>query len=207
MSLKYHRIILFTFSALLLFGCDATPPDISYTENYTPNPQMTSDEKLVSKNDTASSDLGEVQLIQANFEKVHSEIGPLELTFHDAKELVVEPDVSMIDYFHALTTEEQFHLVKAFVTVKNTSDAVVLFNPAAAASVSKEEQWTWEQELYLDELNGRYEPGQTKLGNIGFILTKSTDPTSFSLQTSEVFNEQQEVISSGKEISLQLQKK
>lgn len=205
--MKYYRIILFTFSTLLLFGCEATPPDTTYTEKYTPNPQMTSDEKLVSKNDTVSSDLGEVQLIQANFEQVHYKIGPLELTFHDVKELAVAPNVSMIDYFHALTTEEQFHIVKTFVTVKNTSDEVVLFNPAAAASVSKEEQWTWEQEVYLDELNGRYEVNQTKQGNIGFILTKSTKPTSVTLQTSDVFNEQQEVISSGKDISLQLQKK
>ncbi|MBQ0139109.1 MAG: hypothetical protein KBT36_07425 [Kurthia sp.] len=200
----HKNLWLITFFTLLLFGCTAKEADTSYLKNYVDNPQITSDAKLIEPNDRQSSSKGSVELTQANFEKQEFTVGPMKLTFYDAKQIQVTPDISMIDYFHVLTTDEEFSIVKTFLSIENMGNELVQFNPAAFATTSTGEQWTWEQEAYLDELNGAYEPGQTKKGNVGFILEKKEKPKNFTLQTSDIFDAKKDIVSSGTKITLPL---
>lgn len=199
-----RKILLPFFTTLLLFGCSTENIDLSYADDYTENPQITSDLDLVEKEDVKSSAKGTIQLIEANFEQQKTTVEPMKLTIFDTKILQVEPDISMLDYFHVLTTKEEFNIVKAFISIKNTSDQIVYFNPSALVKTDTGEEWTWQEDVYLDELEGAYEPGQTKRGNIGFILTKKKTPTRFILQTTDVFNTEKEKITAGKEITLPL---
>lgn len=198
-----QRLIILCLSFFLV-GCTTEKMNVDYLKEYVDNPHMTSDAKLINIEDKNTSNKGTVKLVQANFKETTLRVGPMKLTFHDVKELLVEPDVSTLDSFAPLTHDKKFHLLKTFVTVENTSKNSLQFNPAVAASTSTHESWTWEQEVYLDELNGLYEPGQIKRGNIGFILQKNAPPTTFTLLTSDVFDLEQEVLATGKEIILDL---
>lgn len=198
------KYIVLSSSLFFVSSCQNAELDTSYTKDYTSNPHITADAQLVKINDRKSSNKGEIELLQVNLTEKNSMIGPMELQFFDVKELLVEPDVSMLDSFQPLTENTSFLLVKTFVRIKNTSQESVQFNPAAAAKTSTNEKWTWEQEVYLDELNGLYEPGQVKQGNIGFILEKEDAPTTFTLQSSDVFDLEQDIISIGDQIQLKL---
>lgn len=200
----YKKLLLTTCFSLLLFGCATKEIDSTYVKDYVKNPQITSDAKLSEPNDQEASSKGVIRLLQANFEQQKFKIGPMKLTIYDTKLLQVEPDVSMLDYFHLLTAAEEFTLVKAFLMIENTSDEHVQFNPASLAISSTGEQWTWEQEAYLDELNGSYEPGQVKKGNVGFILVEKELPHSLTLQTSAVFDEDKDIVSAGTKVVLPL---
>lgn len=188
----------------MMFGCSKKTIDTSYLADYTENPQITNDGKLLVKGDEKQSNKGRVEVIQANFTTKTTMIGPMKVQFFDTKELLVAPDVSMIDYFHELTDEENFHILKAFVSVENTSTEAVQFNPSAGATASSGETWTWQQEVFLDELNGLYEPGQVKKGNIGYILTQDTPPAAFTIESSDVFDLEQDIVSAGAQIKLTL---
>lgn len=192
-------------SSLLLTACNEKSPDTAYLKDYTANPQVTSDAKLIEIGDEQTSSKGNVTLVQSNFEQSKLEVGQIKLTFYDVKQLTIEPDVSMIDYFHHLTTEAEFDIVKTFVEVTNTGNSEVQFNPAAAATTSDGHEYTWEDEVFLDELSGTYQAGQTKRGNIGFVLDKSETPRTITLQTSGIFNAQQSQITEGNSIQLLLQ--
>lgn len=199
------KILLPLFvTTLLLFGCSNKSVDLSYADDYTENPQMTSDVDLVKKEETQVSAKGNIQLLEASFEQQKTTVEPMKITISDTKILQVEPDVSMLDYFHVLTTNEEFNIIKAFISIENTSDQVVYFNPSAQAKTDTGEHWTWQEDVYLDGLEGAYEPGQKKQGNIGFILTKKKTPSRLILQPTDVFNTEKEKITTGKEITLPL---
>lgn len=198
-------------SALTLAGCSTDhaliqeTPSIAlatnYDDDYVENPQLTSDRKLHASGEEARSELGLTRVIVANEIVQVEKIGPIKLTFYNIKKLYLEPDYSMIDYFHVLTERENFDIIKTFVTIENTGKKTVHFSPVSEASTSTQ-QWNWQQEVYLDGLNTDYKPGEKKSGNIGFILTKDEVPAFLTLTTSDVFNTNKKSIEKAQSLTI-----
>lgn len=176
-----------------------------YYKNYQANPQVTDDRTLVNDGEEITDDRGYAKLKKSNFKQNSYEIGDITLTIRDVKQIYLEPAYSMIDYFHVLTHDDTFDVVKAFVEVTNNSDQTVHFSPVALLSTNTGQKWTWEQDIYLDNLSGAIEPKQTKRGNIGYIINDvQLSPTRLVLQTSDVFDEKENKITDSKKISLTL---
>lgn len=53
--------------------------------------------------------------------------------------------------------------------------------------------WTHEQEVYLDNLNGTYLPGEIKRGNLGVILHEKSAGT-IQVKTTDVLDEKSKKI-------------
>ncbi|MGM9965888.1 MAG: hypothetical protein ACI383_00240 [Rummeliibacillus sp.] len=176
-----------------------------YHKNYQANPQVTDDRTLLNVGDEITDKLGYAKLKKANLKQKSFEIGDITLTIRDVKQVYLEPTYSMIDYFHVLTHEPTFDVVKSFVEITNNSDKTVHFSPVALLTSNTGQKWTWEQDIYLDDLSGTIEPSQTKRGNIGYILDEAhTSPTKYVLQTSDVFDEKENKIADSKKITLTL---
>jgi hypothetical protein len=176
-----------------------------YHKNYQENPQVTDDRTLLNVGDEINDKLGYAKLKKANLKQKSYEIGDITLTIRDVKQIYLEPTYSMIDYFHVLTHDPTFDVIKAFVEITNNSDKTVHFSPVALLTSNTGQKWTWEQDIFLDDLSGTIEPKQTKRGNIGYIIEEPhTSPTKYVLQTSDVFDEKENKIANSKKISLTL---
>lgn len=114
--------------------------------------------------------------------------GPIELVVKDLKIIEYQPDYSLIDFFHSYTHEEKFTFVKIFVEIENKSDEVLNFAPVAQMEMDNSEKKTWEDDIYLEELNGKIRPGEKKAGNIG-VIVENPDINSIKITTSKVFNQ------------------
>ena len=55
------------------------------------------------------------------------------------------------------------------------------------------EKKTWEDDIYLEELNGKIRPGEKKAGNIG-VIVENPDINSIKITTSKVFNQSESEI-------------
>ncbi|GEK34155.1 hypothetical protein [Kurthia sibirica] len=174
---------------------------VNYDADYVDNPQLTSDRTLHKVDEEARSELGLTRIVQAVETQQVQQIGPMKVTFHNLKQLYVEPAYSMIDYFHVLTERENFDLIKTFVTIENTGNKKVHFSPISEAFTS-DQKWNWQQEVYLDNLNADYEPGDIKTGNIGFVLDEKSRPTALTIRTSDVFDATKSSIAQGQSLSL-----
>lgn len=175
-----------------------------YLKKYQANPQVTDDRTLLKVGDDITDDRGYAKLKRHNFTQESYKIGEITLTIRDVKQIYLEPTYSMIDYFHTLTHDESFDTVKAFVEVTNNSDQTVHFSPMAILTSNTGQKWTWDQDIYLDNLTGKIKPHQTKRGNIGYILEHESNPSKFVLQTSDVFDEKEQKIANSKKINLSL---
>jgi hypothetical protein len=207
MKLKLSIILLFLF---LLLGC--TPKEMTKTDNeseignkaleqYAPNPQVPDDRSLKKLGQTHLDEKGELTLKSINqLNKTYS-VGPIELTIIEAKVMHLRPDYSLIDYFHTLTHDEEFDFVKVFVEINNTSDEKLNFGPIAIVETNAGEQITWENDIYLEDLNGEIEANGKKAGNLGFIIEKS-DIESIQLTTSGVFDKNEKEISKAETIKI-----
>lgn len=174
-----------------------------YHENYQANPQVTDDRTLVNVGDEITDNHGYAKLKKANFKQNSYEIGDITLTIRDVKQIYLEPTYSMIDYFHVLTHDETFDVIKAFVEITNNSDKTVHFSPVAILTSNTGQKWTWDQDIYLDDLSGTIKPKQTKKGNIGYIINdKHPSQEKYVLQTSDVFDEKQNKMADNTKISL-----
>lgn len=186
------------FFCFLLAGCTSQAETNkmektkNYREDYTVNPQVPDDTTLKKKEDTVRSRLGVATLESASFKVDTQEIGPLKITIYETKVLRLTPSHSMIDYFHGLTDQTTFPVAKVFVTIQNTGKEKVQFAPFAVAK-SNRQNWTHEQEIYLDSLNGTYRPGEIKRGNIGIIL-KTKKHESIQITTTDVLDEKSKTI-------------
>jgi hypothetical protein len=168
---------------------------------YVPNPQVTDDRSLIKIGSSFTDEKGEAVLKAYTESGDKIQIGPVELTIKEAKVIGYTPDYSLIDFFHGYTHEEAFDFVKVFVVVKNTSDQSVSFAPVALLKTEKGEQKTWEDDIYLEELNGKLSPGEQKEGNLGFIL-ENPGIKSFTITTSKVFDEDEEELAKEKASNL-----
>lgn len=174
----------------------------SYYDGYILNPQITDDRALQEPGQRFQDKKGELELKSINKEGETFSIGGIELTIHDAKILEYQPDYSLTDFYHPYTHEEQFPVAKFFVEIKNTTDQPLKFAPAAIIKASADEEKTWEDDIYLEELNGEIAAGESKKGNIG-VLIEQADVKSIVITTSDLFNGNDEKIADAKEIKIE----
>ena len=207
--MKKH-IALVAFLLLVLSGCSNNtvasvkekPANIDYLNDYYSNPQVPDDRTLIEVDQTVSDEKGEATLKaikQVN--KTYSD-GPIKLTVKDMKLIHLRPDYSLIDYFHVLTQKEEFDFVKVFVEIENKYPEKVNFAPIALIETSTGEKLNWENDIYLEDLNGEIKGNETKKGNIGFIVESSDDLEWIEITTSDVFDKDGEKIIESQKIKI-----
>lgn len=177
-------------------------PSRKEASDYVPNPQVTDDRQLVQVGNTVSDEKGEAELKAYKKLEDRVKVGPVELTIKEVKVIHYRPSYSMVDFFHSYTHDETFDFVKVFVEVENTSGQALNFAPIAQIVTDLGEQRTWEEEIYLEELNGQFEPGEKKAGNLGFIIEKP-DIRTFSITTSKVFDHNKKELNKEKVIKVE----
>ncbi|CAM4004812.1 DUF4352 domain-containing protein [Mesobacillus thioparans] len=180
---KYLQLLL---AASLLTGCsfaeaesneaqksseEATGnPVTKNTEVYVPNPQVSEDIDLKKAGDSLTDDKGELTLKAVNDVNKTFKVNGIEYKVKDVKLLHFVPAYSLIDFFHAYTHEEEFDFVKISVEIKNNSKDNYHFGPVAMVNINDSIHKTWEDDFYLENLNGEITAGQMKRGNLGFIV-------------------------------------
>lgn len=165
-----------------------TPPPRKSMNDYVTNPQVTDDRTLMSAGETFRDEKGAAKLIAYTKLDKSLAAGPIEMVIKEAKIIEYHPDYSLIDFYHSYTHEEHFTFLKIFVEIENKSDEVLNFAPVSHVKSDSGEEITWEEDIYLEELNGPIRPGEKKAGNIGFIVENS-DIKSFQVTTSKVLNQ------------------
>ncbi|MFC6040792.1 hypothetical protein ACFPYN_15295 [Paenisporosarcina macmurdoensis] len=207
--MKKH-IALLGLLTLVISGCSNNtvasvkekPANIDYLNDYYSNPQVPDDRTLIEVDQTVSDEKGEATLKaikQVN--KTYSD-GPIKLTVKDMKLIHLRPDYSLIDYFHALTQKEEFDFVKVFIEIENKYPEKVNFAPIALIETSTGEKLNWENDIYLEDLNGEIKGNETKKGNIGFIVESSDDLEWIEITTSDVFDKDEEKIIESQKIKI-----
>ncbi|WP_057912203.1 DUF4352 domain-containing protein [Peribacillus muralis] len=173
----------------------ATPP--VKKDVYVPNPQLPDDLKLTQIGENVSDAKGELTL--KSYEKVNETInvGPVELTVKEMKIMHVTPAYSMIDFFHGYTHDEDFDIVKVEVAIKNKNAETIKFSPVAFLETDSGEHLQWQDDIYLEELNGEMAGNSSKSGNVGFIINKA-DVRKISFMTSDAVNDEGKVLAKGK---------
>jgi len=205
--LKKVSLLLFIF--VILSGCSTnvlgnvsvSDEGNQYVKEYAPNPQVPDDRTLEKVGQNHLDEKGEVTLKAINNVNKTYQIGEIELTIVDAKKIHLTPDYSLIDYFNNLTYKEQFEFVKVFVEITNTSNDPIKFAPVAMMETSTGEEIPWENDIYLENLNGEIGGNETKYGNVGFII-ENTDIDSFEITTSAVFDNNDKEMSKEKKIEI-----
>jgi hypothetical protein len=169
-----------------------------------PNPQITDDINLVTVGETVTDDKGELTL--KSYKRINKtvNIGGVEMVLKEVKLMHFVPDYSMIDFFHSYTHEEEFDFLKVGIEVKNTSDEDMKFTPVAFVKTSNGELKTWEDDIFLEELNGEIQSNNVKKGNMGFILENTNDIKSIEILTSDVLNNVDESIEKAKTIKVDI---
>ncbi|MBT2639551.1 DUF4352 domain-containing protein [Bacillus sp. ISL-39] len=148
----------------------AEKPIKKRTEVYVPNPQVTDDRELKKAGDYLIDDKGELTLKAVKEVNKTFNLNGIEYKIKDIKLMHFIPDYSLIDFFHAYTHHEEFDFIKIGVEVKNHSNESYHFGPVAMVNINDRIHKTWEDDFYLEELHGEILSGQTKQGNLGFIV-------------------------------------
>lgn len=211
--MKKQAIYLVLASALLLSGCSdkgdaqiaeaATNSGVpEYYNGYVQNPQVTADKSLTKAGQSIRDDKGEIVLNAANLESGTHRIGGIEMALKEAKLFHYKPSYGLIDFYHSYTHDTEFHVVKFFVEIKNATDEPLSFAPAALLETDAGETKLWEDDIYLEELNGEIAPGETKTGSIGFIV-ENPDIDAVTLTTSDLFNSKEEKIQAAEKIEIE----
>lgn len=180
------RFFTLLLSAMLLNGCSFGEQEVTEkvkandesgkkelaakSEIYVPNPQVTDDSSLQKAGDVITDRKGELTLKSVKTVNEILSVEGVEYTIKDVKLLHYIPDYSLIDFYHPYTHEEEFDFVKLGIEVRNNTEELYHFAPIALLKVNGEQEKTWEDDFYLEELNGEISPGQVKKGNIGFIV-------------------------------------
>ncbi|WP_052158883.1 hypothetical protein [Halobacillus sp. BBL2006] len=165
-------------------------------DTFIESPQAPDDSKLTEIGATYSDPDGKIKLLAYAPDEQQVEVGPIKLTIHEAKYMHYKPSPDMIDFFHGFTHEEgSFNYVKLRVTVENTYDQKLNFAPVSHLETNTGEKKGINDDFYLEELHGDYEPGEIRKGQLGFIL-EETDPENLEqikVQSSDVFQGEKSV--------------
>ncbi len=140
------------------------------TEVYVPNPQVSEDIDLKKAGDSLTDDKGELTLKAVKEVNKTFKVNGIEYKVKDVKLLHFVPAYSLIDFFHSYTHDEEFDFVKIGVEIKNNSKDNYHFGPVAMVNINDSIHKTWEDDFYLENLNGEITAGQMKRGNLGFIV-------------------------------------
>jgi len=211
--------IALTLTTALLAGCTANSSNNSASEvhaetqaneksteilSFKDSPQAPDDRELTIKDSQFQDEDGSITLKQ--FAQVHEEkqTGDISMTISDVKVMQYKPSPDLIDFFHGFTHEEtEFPYVRVNVVVKNNSDKPMHFAPVSEITTNQGETVTWEDDFYLENLNGELKPGEEKVGSLGFIL--ETDPEaleSLTISSSEVLNGKKDKVADGVEFEV-----
>lgn len=170
---------------------------------YTNNPQATDDSTLEKVGQSHRDEDGKLTLEGIVAVDKTVQIGPVEFKVKQAKLLHYVPSYDLIDFFHTYTDEEEaFDYIKLEVEMRNTSDEPVLFSPAGVLRTNSGQEWTWEDDFYMEELNGELDSGGRKYGDLGFIIEESENLQHVTIQTSDVLSADDSVIAPSEEISI-----
>ncbi|GKU84589.1 DUF4352 domain-containing protein [Niallia sp. NCCP-28] len=198
-SYKEDNYLLSEVSSAKSNSAKTTTP--AYYKDYPANPQVIDDRTLVMPGQTIRSNKGEATLKKiTNVNNLHK-TEAVELKILEAKLIDYKPDYSLTDFYHSYTHDEQFTFIKFLVEVKNTSDEIRYFAPTAYLKTDIGEQITWDQDIYLENVNNPLKPNETRKGALGFILKKS-NINSVKIKTSDVFNEKHIKLADAKSIDL-----
>ncbi|MFJ9463013.1 DUF4352 domain-containing protein [Viridibacillus arvi] len=203
----------FLLLSSLLFGCSdkdfstsspasAQEIESNYLEGYGANPQVPDDRTLLTVGQSIKDAKGEATLQKINLEEQTINVGDIKLTVKDTKLIHLFPDYSLTDYFHALTHDEEFEFVKLFVEIKNNSNDKVNFAPIAMIETNTGQKITWDQDIYLENLNEEIEGSASKKGNLGFIVNTKTNLEWIDITTSDVFNKYEEKVADAKKFRI-----
>lgn len=217
-------ITLYSFLFLLLIGCShqETPQHVSaknehekseensnnsvnipeYYDSYSSNPQVIDDRSIQELGKNFHDTKGEATLEAITTKSQTKKIGAIEVTIKEAKVIHFKPAYSLIDFYHTYTHDEEFTFVKFFIEINNTSDETFKFAPIAIIDTNENERNTWENDIYLEELNGEIEANSKKSGNIGFII-KKPNIHSIKITTSDLFNKDDKKINEAETINIQ----
>ncbi|PKG22314.1 hypothetical protein [Niallia nealsonii] len=173
----------------------------TYYKDYPANPQVIDDRTLVQAGQTIRSNKGEATLTKiTNINNLYR-TEAIELNIQEAKLINYKPAYSLTDFYHSYTHDEQFTFIKCFVEVKNTSGETRYFAPVAYLTTDTGERITWDQDIYLENLNNPLKPDETRKGSIGFIL-KKPNIKSVKINTSDVFDEKHIKLATEKNIDI-----
>ncbi|KOO51780.1 DUF4352 domain-containing protein [Viridibacillus arvi] len=203
----------FLLLSSLLFGCSdkdfstsspalAQEIESNYLDGYGANPQVPDDRTLLTVGQSIKDAKGEATLQKINLEEQTINVGDIKLTVKDTKLIHLFPDYSLTDYFHALTHDEEFEFVKLFVEIKNNSNDKVNFAPIAMIETNTGQKITWDQDIYLENLNEEIEGSASKKGNLGFIVDTKTNLEWIEITTSDVFDENEEKVADAKKFRI-----
>ncbi|MEK4759896.1 hypothetical protein MHH85_06505 [Viridibacillus sp. FSL E2-0187] len=203
----------FLLLSSLLFGCSdkdfstsspalAQEIESNYLDGYGANPQVPDDRTLLTVGQSIKDAKGEATLQKINLEEQTINVGDIKLTVKDTKLIHLFPDYSLTDYFHALTHDEEFEFVKLFVEIKNNSNDKVNFAPIATIETNTGQKITWDQDIYLENLNEEIEGSASKKGNLGFIVDTKTNLEWIEITTSDVFNKYEEKVADAKKFRI-----
>ncbi|MEH7332360.1 hypothetical protein V7161_06965 [Neobacillus drentensis] len=211
--------IMFIFSFIfLLAGCSfssiqsnskAEQPQekkVSEAEHdaYYNSPQVTDDSTLQRPGQSFTDEKGEATLKAMKQLNKTYHFGDIEYTIREVKLLHYRPDYSLIDYFHPLTEAEEFDFIKISVDIKNLSKEKRQFAPVALFETNTGVKADWNQDMYLEHLNGVLEGDEVKRGSLGFIVkdTKTHKIDWIKILTSDVYNVKQERLEEAQTIQI-----
>ncbi|WP_273852031.1 DUF4352 domain-containing protein [Guptibacillus spartinae] len=225
--MKHVITITLLSASLFLAGCaanNANQQASSQTENATTatktsdakaehkqqtevidSPQAPDDSSLTKVGKSYQDADGSITLKAKSDYDEKTEIGDMALTVSDVKVMSYSPSPDLIDFFHGYSNDETtFNYVKIRVNVKNTSDQTVNFAPVSALKTSDGEKKGFDDDFYLENLYGDYEPGEERIGQLGFVLntTDLGNLESMTIHTSDVFDPTGETLMKGKAITV-----
>ncbi|MFG6113765.1 hypothetical protein ACGTN9_01160 [Halobacillus sp. MO56] len=217
------HLIMVVFSLVLLTGCSTNsnnneshaeakdspaPFEIPEKTKYTNNPQASDDRDLKKAGDHIEDENGQLTLETIKEGQTVEEIGPVQLVIEDVKVMNYSPSPDLIDYFHGFSDNEaNFNYIKFTVAVKNTSEQPTNFAPVDLLETNAGEKKDFDDDFYLEKLYGKYEAGEVKFGNMGFVLndTKVDELKSITITTSNVMDESQDTIAEAEEFEIGLE--
>ncbi|WP_173917448.1 DUF4352 domain-containing protein [Halobacillus sp. Marseille-Q1614] len=158
---------------------------------YVNNPQASDDRNLDNPGEINEDTDGVLELKTISKDNEKFKVGPMEMEIEHVKVLNYSPSPDLIDFFHAYTHEEtNFDYVKLRVSITNTSDKVTDFAPVSVLKTGQGEEKDFEDDFYLENLYGKYEPGEEKVGDLGFVLEKTDTEKlkDLTITTSDAFD-------------------
>ncbi|WP_079478902.1 DUF4352 domain-containing protein [Halobacillus salinus] len=165
-------------------------------DTFMESPQAPDDSKLNEIGATHSDQDGKIKLLAYAPEEQQVDVGPMNITIHEAKFMHYKPSPDMIDFFHGFShNESNFDYVKLRVTVENTSDQQTNFAPVSHLETNTGEKKGFQDDFYLEELHGDYAAGETRKGQLGFILEDAEKETleKITVHTSDAFQNEESV--------------
>ncbi|AQQ55063.1 hypothetical protein B0X71_08930 [Planococcus lenghuensis] len=174
-------------------------------KTYVNNPQAPETRSLKEVGQTFTDEDGSVTLKAiTDYSGTHS-IGPVKLTIADIKVMNYSPSPDLIDYFHGYThSEDNFSYIKLQVTIENTSEQLVDFAPVSVLETNEGEKKDFEDDFYLQNLYGQLQSGETKMGELAFVLEKTDleNLKSIAIHTSDVFDEKKTSLHEGEIVEI-----